>query len=412
MIQTEEDAIKLLREFGDQLSKIKRASSNGVNIFDAVGMNTQEIKHSAFLAWLLDPKETHNLGSAFLSDILRAVVEYDSGDSHGIVQPNRKILKDISNEDIYRLVNAKDTVVITEKVVNDPASRIDIFIQSKTAELTVVIENKVFTSTHDDQLSRYEKEVSIFVGKKIYVYLTPNGDMPTDIDGNYQENWCVLSYKTILDVLKKRYAMIPKTKNNSRTLFLMEDYINMVNTNLLKGNENIRAVCKELKRKYADALEILAAYTDNVDMVYEYIGQEWLPNNVDNIANKYFNGRRLYFCTQPIVDYYSRHGRRIEIDPTRYVFQISVISKDGPISIIMGLNKNVDEEWRAEDIAVRDILMSDKKMGDKYCTLHSVLLLSEEDREKNFDEVKTTVDEKLKAFFAKVKELERELDRR
>ncbi|MEO0755475.1 MAG: PD-(D/E)XK nuclease family protein [Cyanobacteria bacterium J06648_16] len=40
------------------------------NIFEAIGMVGQEIRHSNFLALLLNPSEVHGLGDAFLKKLL------------------------------------------------------------------------------------------------------------------------------------------------------------------------------------------------------------------------------------------------------------------------------------------------------------------------------------------------------
>src|SRR5437879_2518734 len=40
------------------------------NIFDSLGIVRTEIRHSNFLAWLLDPNESHGQGSLFLNAIL------------------------------------------------------------------------------------------------------------------------------------------------------------------------------------------------------------------------------------------------------------------------------------------------------------------------------------------------------
>ena len=44
---------------------------NEPNIFDILRVSSQEIRHSNFLAWLLNPKGSHGLGSYFLKRILR-----------------------------------------------------------------------------------------------------------------------------------------------------------------------------------------------------------------------------------------------------------------------------------------------------------------------------------------------------
>jgi hypothetical protein len=44
------------------------------NIFEAVGMTQQEIRHSHFLAFLLNPAQNHGLGDAFLKQWLKNVL--------------------------------------------------------------------------------------------------------------------------------------------------------------------------------------------------------------------------------------------------------------------------------------------------------------------------------------------------
>jgi len=41
------------------------------NIFVALDIKDNELKHSVFLSWLLDPSETHGLGDYFLKIFLR-----------------------------------------------------------------------------------------------------------------------------------------------------------------------------------------------------------------------------------------------------------------------------------------------------------------------------------------------------
>ena len=47
------------------------------NIFKVLGASKTEIRHSNFLAWLLDPNESHNLGGVFLKRFLREVFSSD-----------------------------------------------------------------------------------------------------------------------------------------------------------------------------------------------------------------------------------------------------------------------------------------------------------------------------------------------
>src|SRR3954452_1476430 len=44
------------------------------NIFEAVGAVRQELRHSDFLAFLLDPRQNHRLGDAFVRRLLQKIL--------------------------------------------------------------------------------------------------------------------------------------------------------------------------------------------------------------------------------------------------------------------------------------------------------------------------------------------------
>ena len=61
--QLENDA-----EFHELVEKTRR-----LNIFEVLGITKTEIRHSNFLAWLLDPKEAHGLGRKRNSPRIRPI---------------------------------------------------------------------------------------------------------------------------------------------------------------------------------------------------------------------------------------------------------------------------------------------------------------------------------------------------
>ncbi|MBQ6922418.1 MAG: PD-(D/E)XK nuclease family protein [Clostridia bacterium] len=398
--------IQKLNELDESLTKIELSRSDEINVFYATGMTTQEIKHSAFLSWLLNPNLSHKKGNAFLGGFLKLLYEY-SGNADEDIKSNKDILANggiTSFNDFAEFLDADDIVVETEKVITNPESRIDIFIQSKKAETTIVIENKVFTGTHDEQLKRYEEETAVFTGRKIYVYLTPNGDMPTNTAGEYQQNWTIISYGSIIDFLGQKLKEIPKTKQFEKLIFLLKDYIEMVDTNILRNNVKIRALCKEILKKHADAIELLNHYTDNVDEVYEFI-YEWVKENISDIHYIYFKGRQLSFYTNKIFDFFAKFGRQVEITKSWFAFQVGVNSKDGPIKLGIGLGKQT-EEWGEPETIIKEKVLPDKLFGNKYCTLFQIELLSDSDRQLSIEEIKPQLEERLQIAKNKLEGIE------
>lgn len=78
--QLENDA-----EFHELVEKTRR-----LNIFEVLGITKTEIRHSNFLAWLLDPKEAHGLGDRFLralDDLTSALETVDQNRPHNQLHP-------------------------------------------------------------------------------------------------------------------------------------------------------------------------------------------------------------------------------------------------------------------------------------------------------------------------------------
>ena len=153
-------------------------------------------------------------------------------------------------------------------------------------------------------------------------------------------------------------------------------------------------------------------YADNVDMAYKYIATQWLPQNISDISEMTYNGRKLVFVTKSISDYYAQKQINIRISEDIYRLQISVTSKDGPVMITIWLSKEKDEEWLDADKKVRDVLQPKKAMGAKYCTLYSQTLLTVEEREKVFDEDKDLyelISSRLGQFLIKLRQFEKQL---
>ena len=63
-------ALETLRADARELERIEGLLDR-FNVFEAIGFVGQEIKHSRFLAFLLDPGQNHGLGHYFLKRLLR-----------------------------------------------------------------------------------------------------------------------------------------------------------------------------------------------------------------------------------------------------------------------------------------------------------------------------------------------------
>ncbi len=231
--------------------KISNAKSNEFNMFLATGMATQEVKHSKFLANLLDPKYPHNLGNSFLKAFLDSLYDYKC--VAGL--PKNSDILGISKSELLDIANSRHIELFTEKSLTiDEGGRMDICISADN--FMVIIENKMFTGTHGEQLRRYEDEFTNYQSKRrIFIYLTPKGDAPVE-DGIIRQNWCVMSYEKIVEIINN----LIKIQKNNRVKIIMEDYAKMIDLNVLKGNSQLLDACEEVYRNNRDAIELINHY--------------------------------------------------------------------------------------------------------------------------------------------------------
>lgn len=374
-----ESAMAILNNLNNKLREIEKKQNTGLNLFYATGMFTQEIKHSAFLAWLLDPKQAHGLHNMVLTKLAEKL-----------------------NLQIDGFLNADDIEVKTEQPIDDIGGRIDIFIQSEKARTAIIIENKVFTTTHDNQLSRYERYVENRTDwQKIFIYLTPKGEVPLEQSENA---WLLLSYGTVLEIINE----LLKTKISLKLKYILTDYTEMVNLNILLKNNDIRKLCRQIKREHSEALEILAAYTDNVEQVFKYC-KDWLKNNIPDIevvldCKTYFN-----FYTKNLKTYFLNNGEDIALTDKLVKCRYGI----GYTETVAGgisLEKN-SEEWSNAQLKLKNAFAPDREFTSKYFSFrdYAVVLLSVKDRELEFEKIKEDLDKQLSEFANKIKEFEEKL---
>ena len=185
----------------------------GFNIFESIGAVRREIRHSDFLSFLLNPKESHGLYDVFLKSIL-----------FGVVKCNRSATG-ISPIDI-------DLLELSSIEVRREWENIDILLLSDTGKFVCAIENKIDTTEHSNQLSRYESHVnSNFENyNKLFIYLTLEGDPPENDD-----NWLSYSYQDIYEVINS-ILKESEGKIGQDIYTFLKHYAEMINRHFMSEN--------------------------------------------------------------------------------------------------------------------------------------------------------------------------------
>jgi len=208
------------------------------NLFDVLKISRTEIRHSNVLGWLLDPNENHGFGDAFLKGMFQRIVENDTEGKYDIFG--------VLLSDMYSFIVRREW------------NNIDILLTSSDEKIVLAIENKVGSQEHSNQLSRYskiiEKKYPNF--NRIYIYLTPEGGEPKDV-----ENWDILSYKDIVEVLED---IMNRIKLQPDVSVMVNNYINVIRRNILEDQQLIE-ICNKIYNKHKRALDLIFEHRDDAD---------------------------------------------------------------------------------------------------------------------------------------------------
>lgn len=202
--------------FVDEQFEQLSARLNAPNIFVCTDISGIEIRHSNFIAWLLDIRGSHNQKSLFFDRFLQ------SWSDHRLKQPNS-----------FSLKREKDNI--------------DLLIEYDSN--VIAIENKIRAKDSKGQLSKYSQIIaSKFKNKNIHkIYWTLHGDDPLDADEG--KHWTRYSYQKFLGVLSSLTSEI----NDEKVAIYVRDYIDALNINYIQDSEYARGA-KALVDKHKLAL--------------------------------------------------------------------------------------------------------------------------------------------------------------
>lgn len=225
------------------LERIEDALSD-FNLFVALGAVNAELKHSNFLAWLLNPNGSHGLDDLIVKRLLQRTL-FD--------HTHKAAISPVSLD----LMNFSDLEVRREW------SEIDILLVSSENRLVVAIENKISASESAGQLKKYAERISKDFPDKngdwrhLFIFLTIEGDQASD------ENYATLSHSAVIDLLEA----IKKNRADSISpdvALVIQHYIKMMRRHHMEDSELI-----ELARR------IYVKHRPALDFIFEHKPDAW-----------------------------------------------------------------------------------------------------------------------------------------
>lgn len=177
--------------------------NQAVNIFDII--SCKEEQASDIIAWLLNPRESHQLGFEFFEAFLHAFSSENGrvcGYQYDGTQQVRKVWKSVST-----LINAYADVVIQTEYYLDKDSRVDILLCLEDVKCLFVIENKYGAKEHNEQTQRYFKHFSRARYKDYIIFYVYMDIWNLYKNGNKKlsdpEHWHIIDYNWVINSLKK-----------------------------------------------------------------------------------------------------------------------------------------------------------------------------------------------------------------
>ena len=142
---------------GQAQQEERNRKGENYNLFSILNIERYELKHSALIANLLDPKGSHGCGDAFLRAFFEIALK-------GTAYPFESSTPPQSYTEYY-----------TGPIVGDTGGRIDILV--KSSHYGLIIENKIYAGDQDTQLTRYDNygKETFGADKYLLAYLTLYG---------------------------------------------------------------------------------------------------------------------------------------------------------------------------------------------------------------------------------------------
>jgi len=225
---------------------------NRFNPIRVMRMEGMEIRHSAILAWLLDPIENHGFGDAFLRAFLAQALR-------GADNPALTAL-DVSKADL------RDAEIQREK------RNIDLFVSSPSNGWAFIIENKFHAKQSDGQLAKYlERAEEDAKGAKLPfkhqgIFLTLHEEAPS---AEVAEKYVTLRYADVCEILGSLMAS-SQARMGSEVQQFLSHYLEVIRdaTDMNDEQTDMETLARQLYRSHKKAIDFIMEHGVSTEFTF------------------------------------------------------------------------------------------------------------------------------------------------
>lgn len=201
--------------------------------FEAIGMVHQEIRHSNFLAYCLNPHKPHGFGDELLREFLYLVAD----EVETLPSKLELSLMSLHNAEIRREWNHIDLLI---HVPNEDGQ-----------EIVVAIEQKIHAAEGLGQLKRYTEVVRDHFENTTHtalIFLPKDATAPSE-----SETWGQLSLQDVVS----RFEIVANTRlTSAKGTPLLNQYIAMLRRHIMPDN-TLTELARKLWNEHGEALDLL-----------------------------------------------------------------------------------------------------------------------------------------------------------
>ena len=360
-----DQTLKLLNDFvldNEDLERLEQRLAR-FNIFEALRRVRREREHSDFLGFLLDPKATHGFGELFLKQFLKKAVAEGAGSSASISAAELEAIN-LSSTQVQR--EWKD---------------IDILLKNKESRLAVIIENKIDSTEHSNQLKRYfnyiEGECPHW--KIIGLYLTPDKDDPSD-----REKYWPIDYKLVCETVQWVIRM-RGSDLASNVLLTLNDYIEMLRRHLMTESD-ISALCKRIYAKHREALDLIYEHRPDPQLSIRELLEQIIGRNQDLVVDKSTKSH-VRFLPKDWDTAALKRGSGWTSSGRMLMFEFENAPDALKLHLYLGPGpQDIREKIFASALRRNTLFIPSGNLSEKWKTLFSNTFLSGESREGDYDD--------------------------